>query len=61
VSKSHDSITDELELGLELGVVFGQALLAGADGLVALVVGSAQTARVATFEVVLPKFCKKNV
>ena len=56
MSKGHDGITDELKLGLELGVVLGQALLARAGRLVALIVRGAQPAWVAAIEVVLPKF-----
>ena len=60
MSKGHDGITDELKLGLELGVVLGQALLARAGRLVALIVRGAQPAWVAAIEVVLPKFWNKN-
>ena len=56
MSKSHDSVTDELELSLKLGVLLGQPLLPRAQGVVTLIVRSAQSTRVAAVEVVLPKF-----
>jgi len=60
IGKRHDSITDKLKLGLELGVLLGQPLVPRAHRLVALVVGGAQAAGVAALEVILPEFWKEN-
>ena len=58
MGKGHDGIADELKLGLELGVILGQALFTCADSLVALIVRGAHPTRIAAFEMVLPKFWK---
>ncbi len=56
MGKCHDGIADELELGLELGILSGQTLLTRAHLTITLIVRGAQAARVTTFKMVFPKF-----
>ena len=60
MSEGHHCIADELELGLELGVLLGEPLPARAVGAVVGVEGGGGGAGVATGEVIFPEFCECN-
>lgn len=60
VSEGEDRVGDELQLRLELGVIGGEALGAGAEARVARIVWCARAASVPASELVLPELCDQT-